>query len=172
MVDKIKDDAFRTFKGNADFWNKVNESTLVSILSAIASDHGYVQGMNVLLGPFAYIMPELDSYYCMSSLVTVHMPAYVLKNLDGAHRGVRLVDKCLHLLDPVLYAFIIGKIPDLTIFSLKFILTLFANTQPLEEVLRLWDVLFAFGVHLDVIILCVHLMSMREKILKLPSAFK
>lgn len=172
LVEKIKDDAFRTFKGNEEFWSRVEESTLVRILSAIATDHGYVQGMNVLLGPFAYIMPELDSYYCMSSLVTVHMPAYVLKNLDGAHRGVKLVDTCLHLLDPTLYSYIIGRIPDLTIFSLKFILTLFSNTQPLDEVLKLWDVLFAFGVHLVVVVMCVHLMLMREKILKLSSGFK
>lgn len=150
----------------------MKEDTLIRILSAIASDHGYVQGMNVLLGPLAYIMPELDCYYCMSSLVSVHLPAYVLKNLDGAHRGVKLVDQCLQLMDPTLYGYIIGKIPDLTIFSLKFILTLFANTQPLDEVLRLWDVLFAFGIHLVVVVQCVHLMSMRDKILKLSSAFK
>lgn len=146
--------------------------SLQRVLGAIASDHGYVQGMNVLLGPFAYVMPELDAYYCLRTLIATHIPSYVTKNLDGVHRGVALFTRCLQTLDPQLYAHVTARIPDLTIFSLRYILTLMASAQPLEAVLRLWDVVFAFGPHLVVLILCAHLMVVRDKILKLNSAFK
>jgi cell cycle arrest protein BUB2 len=145
---------------------------LTRVLCAIATDHGYVQGMNVLLGPLAFVMPELDCYYCMKTLISSHIPGYVLKNLDGVHRGVRVFDQCLQILDGRLYAHIISKIPDLTIFSLRYIMTLMANAQPLEGVLRLWDVLFAFGIHLNVVMLSVHLMTVRDKLMKLTSGFK
>ncbi len=168
----MKDDAFRTFKGNEIFWSRVEVDSLVRVLSALATDHGYVQGMNVLLGPFLYIMPELDSYYCMRTLITTHIPGYVTKNLDGVHRGVAVFDRCLQILDHQLYAHIVAKIPDLAIFSLRYILTLMASAQPLEAVLQLWDVVFAFGAHLNVVVLCVHLMTVRDKILKLSSGFK
>ncbi len=172
MIDKIKDDTFRTFKGNDLFWSKVQVETLQRVLSAIATDFGYVQGMNVLLGPLAFAMPEPDCYLCLHRLISVHMPTYVLKNLDGVHRGVQLFGALLQTLDPQLHAHLGRKIPDLTIFSLRFILTLMASAQPLEAVLRLWDALFAFGVHLNLVVLCVHLMASRDKILKLASGFK
>ncbi len=126
----------------------------------------------MLLAPFLYIMPELDSYYCAHSLLADHIPTYVKKNLDGVYRGIKLVSRVLYILDIGLYKYILSKIPDLSIFSLRYILTLMANVQPLDEVVRLWDGLLAFGLHLASVTFCCYLISMRKDILAESSGYK
>lgn len=59
----------------------------------------YVQGMNVLLAPFLYVMPELDAYDAWSTLLLHHCPLYVQPALDGVHAGLRLLDECLQVVD-------------------------------------------------------------------------
>ena len=180
---KIRDDTFRTFKGDADFWAKVSEESLVRVLNAIAVDFGYVQGMNVLLGPLIFVMAgeaaaegltmaegtervDEDSYQCMAALLRTRIPRYVLKNLDGAQEGVKLFSRCLQIVDPALYSHLTAKIPDLSIFALRYVLTLFANAKPLSEVLRLWDAIFLLGAHFNLLLLCAKLMRLRDSLLK------
>lgn len=50
----------------------------------------YVQGMNVLVAPFLYVMPELDAFGAFSQLVRRLCPMYVRPNLDGVYYGVRV----------------------------------------------------------------------------------
>ena len=173
MDQKIKDDVFRTFKSNHDFWSHVNQDELIRILNAVAIDHGYVQGMNVLLGPFLYVSgSELDSYYFFNAMLTNHCPRYVLKNLDGVHSGCRLLDRCLQSLDAVLHKHILSKIRDIEIFAFPCIYTLMANMQPFEEALRLWDAVFAFGIHFNIVVLAVYLMLRRDALLAEKQAYK
>ncbi|RYH30641.1 hypothetical protein EON65_04540 [archaeon] len=169
---KIRDDTFRTFKKNADFWSKINESMLLRILNAAAADHGYVQGMNVLLGPFLLVLPEVDAYYCFDKLLSHHIPTYVMKNLDGVHRGSALASKCLAVVDKPLHSHIINKLRDFSVFSIRFIMTLLANTQPLSEVIKLWDAIFAFGSHFGILVFCAYLSQLRERILAEKSGYK
>lgn len=117
-------------------------------------------------------MPELDAYYCCSTLCTEHIPSYIRKNLEGVHVGISLIDKCLKILDPKLHSYIIQKVIDLRIFALRYLLTLMANVQPLSEVLKLWDGIFAFGVHFVIFVFSSYLINMREEILAEPSSFK
>jgi len=172
FIDKIKDDGFRTFKGNKVFWQRTDESTVIRVLNTISLDCGYVQGVNVLLGPFLYLMPEMDAYYCCHSLLTDHIPRYITKNLDGVVEGIHLLDMIFKLLDHELYEHIILKLMDLRIFSVRYILTLMANTQPLEEVIKLWDAIFAFGAHFNILIFCAYLITLRKEILNEPKGYK
>lgn len=166
------DDVFRTFRGNEDFWRRVDADTMTRVLRATAVDYGYVQGMNVLLAPFLFVMPELDSYYCFHTLVSDHLTSYCNKNLLGVHRGVNLVNRCLLHLDADLHKHILSKIPDMTILSVRFLMTLMANVQPLSEVLLLWDRIFALGVHSIVVVFCSHLIKLRGSILQQNTAYK
>jgi cell cycle arrest protein BUB2 len=143
----------------------VGEDEIIRSLNAIAHDHGYVQGMNVLLGPFLFVMPELDSYYSFRALVSRHCPRYVMKNLEGIHHACSLVDRCLSLLDPLLHAHVLGKLASLQIATMPLVMTLLANLQPLSEVLRVWDAIFSFGVHLVVLLVCAHFILMRDALL-------
>ena len=133
---------------------------------------GYVQGMNVLAAPFLYVMPELDAFTAFSALISKHCPRYVVSNLDGTHHGCSLVDRCLEVLDPEVYAHISEKIFRTEIFAFQFIITLMANMLPLHEVVKVWDAIFAFGVHFDVLLVVAHVMLLRERLLSENSAFR
>ena len=71
---KILNDSFRTFQQDNDFARLVPEKKLIRLLNAFVHAHEgrfpYVQGMNALCGPFLYIMPELDAFYCFEALGT------------------------------------------------------------------------------------------------------
>jgi cell cycle arrest protein BUB2 len=128
--------------------------------------------MNVLLGPFLYTMPELDSYYCFHTLLNDHLTSYVQKNLIGVHKGIGLLNRILQQLDIKLYQYFKLKLNDLSVFSLRFILTLLANMQPLSEVILLWDRLLAMGIPYIIVFFCAHLMKIRKSLLMEQHAYK
>ncbi|KAJ3194388.1 hypothetical protein HK101_002861 [Irineochytrium annulatum] len=51
-------------------------------------------------------------------------------------------------------------------------MTFCACTQPLTELLRLWDFLLAYGVHLNVLCVIAQLMMMRDELVKSASPMK
>jgi cell cycle arrest protein BUB2 len=110
--------------------------------------------MNVLLAPFLFVMPtELDAFACCSALLAKHCPRYVLANLEGVHEGCALADACLRALDPALHSHLQQRVQLQTkIFVFQHIFTLFANMSQLNQVLKVWDALFAFGVHFNCVL--------------------
>ena len=54
------------------------------------------------------------------------------------------------------------------IYGFASVLTLCACTPPLPEVLRLWDFLFAYGVHLNILCIVAQLVILRNEILNSP----
>jgi cell cycle arrest protein BUB2 len=187
--DKIKDDANRTFgSDNENFWSRVKEDQIIRVLNAFATSKsketnidindkdnhqvcGYVQGMNVLLGILLYVMPELDAFTAFSCLCNKHFPRYLYMNLDGPHHGCELFEKCLQILDFDLYKHLKKRL-DSKIYAFSKIMTLLACMKPFDEVLKLWDAIFAFGLHLHIILLCVHIISVRELILQETNAYQ
>jgi cell cycle arrest protein BUB2 len=91
--DKISNDVFRTLATDKDFKSQVTNEMLTRVLTAFVSktschksrlvnlSFSYVQGMNVLLAPFLYVMPELDAYYAFSNFILQSCPLYVQVNL-------------------------------------------------------------------------------------------
>jgi cell cycle arrest protein BUB2 len=128
--------------------------------------------MNVLVAPFLYLMPEVDAYTAFMTLIGRHCPRYVVSNLDGVHHGCSLVDRVLEILDPILHRHITEKILRPEIFAFPYIMTLLANMSPLPEVIRLWDAIFAFGIHFDILLVAGQLMLMREALLAEQQAFR
>ncbi len=47
-------------------------------------------------------------------------------------------------------------------------MTFSACTQPLSELLKLWDFLFAYGIHLNILCVIAQLVFMRDQLLKTP----
>lgn len=119
----------------------------------------------MLLGPFLYVMPELESYYCFHALTTQMLLSYCDKNLSGVHHGIQLLDRCMYIFDKELHQHILSKIQGLQIFALRFIMTLMANAQPLTQVIALWDRILAIGVHSGVLVFAAHLMTFRSALL-------
>jgi len=133
----------------------------------------YVQGMNVLAAPFLYTMPsELDAFFCFSKFIEESCPLYVQPTLEGVHRGLKLLDRCLKIVDADLYAYLRSKNLSAELYAFPSVLTLCACTPPLDQVLKLWDFLLAFGVHLNVLCVIAQLLLIREEVMSSASPMR
>lgn len=138
--------------------------------SGVASEPGtYVQGMNVLAAPFLYAArSEAEAFVAFHQLLTQELPGYIRGAMDGVHKGLALVDKVLSIVDPKLSLYLMSKNLTAEIYAFPSVLTLCACTPPLPEVLRLWDFLFAYGPHLNILCIVAQLIMIRTKIMESP----
>ncbi|OAA73168.1 Rab-GAP/TBC domain protein [Cordyceps fumosorosea ARSEF 2679] len=133
----------------------------------------YVQGMNVLAAPFLYAArSEGEAFAAFHALLTREVPAYIRGAMTGVHRGLALVDRVLAVVDPRLAMHLAAKGLAAEIYAFPSVLTLCACTPPLPEVLKLWDFLFAYGPHLNILCIVAQLTIMRAQILQSPSPNK
>ncbi|KAI9745180.1 MAG: hypothetical protein M1818_001458 [Claussenomyces sp. TS43310] len=133
----------------------------------------YVQGMNVLAAPFLYAArSEAEAFVAFYRFITRECPGYLRGAMDGVHKGLALVDKVLAIVDPKLSLYLIGKGMQAELYAFPSVLTLCACTPPLPEVLRLWDFLFAYGSHLNILCIVAQLLILRNSILSSPSPTK
>lgn len=182
--EKIRNDTFRTLATDRGFKERVREDMLVRLLDAFVwKNHDrqernqlaftYVQGMNVLAAPFLYTMPsELEAFFCFSKFIEESCPLYVQPTLEGVHRGLKLLDRCLKIVDRELYDHLRSKNLSAEIYAFPSVLTLCACTPPLDQVLQLWDFLLAFGVHLSILCVIAQLLLMRDEVMKSASPMK
>jgi hypothetical protein len=127
--------------------------------------------MNVLLGVFMFTMSELDSFYCFNALLTARCPRYVTPTLQGVHHACRLLWRLLELFDAQLHAHLKGKVDPL-IFAFAPCMTFMASLKPLDEVMRLWDLLLALGMHFGVIFYATHLIVMKKLLMHQTSPYR
>ncbi|PGH16067.1 hypothetical protein AJ79_02047 [Helicocarpus griseus UAMH5409] len=133
----------------------------------------YVQGMNVLCAPFLYASrSEVEAFALFHYFVTRECPAYIRGTMDGVHKGLKLVDRCLEVVEPKLANHLFSKGMFAELYAFPSVLTLCACTPPLPEVLHLWDFLFAYGPHLNILCIVAQLIRMRDTILASPSPNK
>ncbi|KAI9813141.1 MAG: hypothetical protein M1827_004362 [Pycnora praestabilis] len=133
----------------------------------------YVQGMNVLAAPFLYAArSESEAFVAFHRFLTTECPGYVRGAMDGVHKGLSLVDKVLAIVDPRLSSYLISKGMHAELYAFPSVLTLCACTPPLPEVLHLWDFLFAYGAHLNILCIVAQLVMIRDTILTSPSPTK
>jgi len=170
---KIRNDIMRTFMNDQDFAVSVPQDRLSRCLNAFAnycqespatSSLGYIQGMNALCGAFLYVLPEVDAFYCFYSLVTEHCFQYLVPSISGVHEGLELLTKALEYVDPELYRYLLAKGYSGALL-MHTVLSLNTGTPPLEEVLHLWDFIFAFGIHMNVVFTLAQLILMRDTLL-------
>jgi cell cycle arrest protein BUB2 len=129
----------------------------------------YVQGMNVLAAPFLYVArSEVEAFVAFHGLLTRELPGYIRGAMDGVHRGLALVDRALAVVDPELGLYLTGKQLSAEIYAFPSVLTLCACTPPLKEVLWLWDFLFAYGPHLNILCIVAQLVMIRKQLLESP----
>lgn len=126
----------------------------------------YVQGMNVLCAPFLYVArTEPQAFVAFHHYITRECPGYIRGAMDGVHKGCVLVERCLAVADGRLSSYLNSKGVKAQIYAFASVLTMSACTPPLPEVLQLWDFLFAYGSHLNILCICSQLMMMREELL-------
>lgn len=137
--------------------------------SSVSDSAIYVQGMNVLCAPFLYAArSEVEAFALFHYFVTRECPGYIRGAMDGVHKGLRLVDRCLEIVEPKLAAYLFSKGMQAELYAFPSVLTLCACTPPLPEVLHLWDFLFAYGPHLNILCIVAQLIRMRDTLLESP----
>uniref|UniRef100_A0A060T698 ARAD1B14344p n=1 Tax=Blastobotrys adeninivorans TaxID=409370 RepID=A0A060T698_BLAAD len=173
---KIRNDTFRTMATDEKFRSKVPEAALIRLLnsyswaSANGSESAYVQGMNVLAAPFLYACrSEAQAFTLFSTVIARDCPLYVTPALDGVHTGLKLLDRCLAVVDPPLASFLKERLLPAELYAFASVLTFSACTPPLSEVLVLWDFLFAYGVHMNILLVVAQLVRMRNRIMNADS---
>ncbi|KAI1613355.1 cell cycle arrest protein BUB2 [Exophiala viscosa] len=190
--EKISNDVFRTLATDTLFKRRVTDASLTRLLNATAwrihdeqssdppvafaqrySQSTYLQGVNVLAAPLLYASrSEAQAYALLTCLLTEHIPTYLSPTMSGVHRGLDLIDRILSYINPTLSAYLLSKSLPAKIYAFPSVLTLCACTPPLPEVLKLWDFLFAFGVHLNVICVVAQLLLLKDQLLNEPSPAK
>jgi len=134
--------------------------------------YSYVQGMNVIAAPFLYVMPEVDAFFTFSAFIQNSCPLYVQPALEGVHCGLKLMDVCMQTVDISLYKSLQSKSLSASIYAFPSVMTFSACTAPLEELLKLWDFLMAFGMHLNVLCVIAQLILVRDEIMESASPMK
>ncbi|KAK5944316.1 CDC16 protein [Knufia obscura] len=187
--DKIANDVFRTLATDTLFKRRVSDASLTRVLNATAwrihdaqrampsetpvIQSSYIQGMNVLSAPLLYAArSEAQAYALVTSLLTNHIPTYLTSAMSGVHAGLELIDKILATIQPKLSQFLLANSLPAKIYAFAPVLTLCACTPPLPEVLKLWDFLFAFGVHLNILCIVAQVVLMKDNLLESPSPGK
>jgi cell cycle arrest protein BUB2 len=149
-----------------------SEAGDVTTLLSASTSHtgvGYVQGMNVMAAPFLYAArSEVEAFAAFDRYVAQECPAYINPQMSGVHKGLALVDQLLTIVDPKLASHLLSKGMKAEIYAFPSVLTLCACTPPLPEVLRLWDFLFAYGTHLNLLCIVSQLVLVRDQLLNSP----
>lgn len=186
---KIANDVFRTLATDTLFKRRVTDASLTRLLNAtawrITDTHKtlpadsptiqspYLQGINVLAAPLLYASrSEAQAYALLTAVLTHHVPTYLTPTMSGVHAGVELIDKILATISPSLSQFLLQNSLPAKIYAFPSVLTLCACTPPLPEVLKLWDFLFAFGVHLNILCVVAQLLLIKDDIIRSPSPAK
>lgn len=194
---KISDDTFRTLATDSLFKRRVTDASITRVLNATAwklhdaqkaavdlnstisgpsatnPSALYVQGMNVLSAPFLYAArSETEAFSLFHAFLTRECPGYIRGAMEGVHKGLALVDKCLAIVNPTLAQFLQGKKMPAELYAFPSVLTFCACTPPLPEVLHLWDFLFAYGPHLNILCIVAQLLLLKDTLLASPSPTK
>lgn len=127
---------------------------------------GYVQGMNVMAAPFLYAArSEAEAFAAFDRCISQECPGYVRGSMEGVHKGLALIDQILAVVDPKLASHLAAAGMKAEIYAFPSVLTLCACTPPLPEVLQLWDFLFAYGMHLNLLCIVSQLVLARDSLL-------
>lgn len=82
---------------NAGFFNLESNTQAATIRNQLNCHRieglTYVQGMNVLAGPFLLALPEVEAFHSFSTFIFKWCPLYVQPTMRGVHCGLRVTQK-------------------------------------------------------------------------------
>ncbi|XP_067118564.1 small G protein signaling modulator 3 homolog [Centruroides vittatus] len=168
---QIEKDLLRTMPSNACFshMNSTGISRLRRILRGLAwlyPEIGYCQGTGVIGASLLLFLEEEDAFWLMCQIVEDLLPAsYYSSTLIGVQADQRvliaLITNYLPDLDVVLKEHDI----ELSLITLQWFLTLFANVVHMKILLRIWDMFFYEG-SLFLFQITLGMLKMKESDLK------
>ncbi|KAL6928794.1 hypothetical protein ACO0SA_002123 [Hanseniaspora valbyensis] len=169
---KIDQDISRTFINTSLSKNPTKQKQLKRILYLFAYNNNfYIQGMNVILAPILTMTDIEPIAYAIFDKLMLKLNNYYNESLslDRIHNGCKLVETVLSKIDPKLYKKFNKLSYPLHLLVVPSIMTLSGNAEPVTEVLKMWDFIIAYGVHLNVLFIVAQLVIVRDTILKINS---
>ncbi|XP_077979696.1 small G protein signaling modulator 3 homolog [Glandiceps talaboti] len=145
---QIEKDLLRTMPSNACFstLSSTGVPRLRRILRAIAwlyPEIGYCQGTGMMAAPLLLFLEEEDAFWVMCTIVEDLVPAsYYSNTLIGVQADQRVLRQLIVSYIPDLDVQLKEHDIELSLISLHWFLTAFANVVHMKVLLRLWDLFF------------------------------
>lgn len=108
---------------------------------------GYPQGMNFIIMPMLFNMPEEEAFCLLVRLMNKYqLRELFIQDMPGLHLHLYQFERLLEDLEPALYCHLNrrGVVPKL--YATQWFLTLFAYRLPLQLVMRVFDLILCEGL--------------------------
>ncbi|KAI1271518.1 RabGAP/TBC [Xylaria sp. FL0933] len=108
---------------------------------------GYAQGMNFLIMPLLFNMPEEEAFCLLVRLMNQYkLRDLFIQDMPGLHMHLYQFERILEDLDPALYCHLHRRGISPHLYATQWFLTLFAYRFPLQLVLRIYDLILSEGL--------------------------
>ncbi|CAI4217697.1 unnamed protein product [Parascedosporium putredinis] len=108
---------------------------------------GYAQGMNFLVMPLLFNMPEEEAFTLLVRLMNhYNLRDLFIQDMPGLHLRLYQFERLLEDLEPALYCHLRRRNISPHLYATQWFLTLFAYRFPLQLVLRIYDLIFSEGL--------------------------
>ncbi len=108
---------------------------------------GYAQGMNFLIMPLLFNMPEEEAFCILVRLMNHYkLRDLFIQDMPGLHMRLYQFERLLEDLEPALYCHLHRRQVSSHLYATQWFLTLFAYRFPLQLVLRIYDLIFSEGL--------------------------
>ncbi|EPE07718.1 gtpase-activating protein gyp5 [Ophiostoma piceae UAMH 11346] len=108
---------------------------------------GYAQGMNFLIMPILFNMPEEEAFCLLVRLMNQYkLRDLFIQDMPGLHMHLYIFERLLEDLEPALYCHLHRRGISPHLYATQWFLTLFAYRFPLQLVLRIYDLILSEGL--------------------------
>lgn len=108
---------------------------------------GYPQGMNFIIMPMLFIMPEEEAFCLLVRLMNKYqLRELFVHDMPGLHLHLYQFERLLEDLEPTLYCHLNRRGVTPKLYATPWFLTLFAYRFPLQLVMRVFDLVLCEGL--------------------------
>jgi Rab-GTPase-TBC domain len=108
---------------------------------------GYPQGMNFIIMPLLFTMPEEEAFCLLVRLMNKHgLRELFIQDMPGLHLHLYQFERLLEDLEPALYCHLNRRGVTPKLYATQWFLTLFAYRFPLQLVMRVYDLVLSEGL--------------------------
>lgn len=147
-TEEIAKDLHRSLPEYAAYQSEEGLEKLRRVLTAyswMCPDVGYCQAMNIVAATLLIYQTEDQAFWTLHELVHRILPGYYSRTMYGMLLDQKVLEKLVERTMPVLWNHLIEVDVPLSIISLPWFLSLYANSMPLPFALRVIDILMLDG---------------------------
>ena len=108
---------------------------------------GYPQGMNFIIMPLLFTMPEEEAFCLLVRLMNKYqLRDLFIHDMPGLHLHLYQFERLLEDLEPALYCHLNRRQVSPKLYATQWFLTMFAYRFPLQLVMRVYDLVLSEGL--------------------------